>query len=195
MILLINPFIVSSADCQMRALVIYGTRWGGTIAVAEKISETLKAEGYGTEVFDAKKSPKNIKPYDLVVIGSGVRADKWTKEAMSFLEINSEVLKTKKTALFVSCQMADRVEKEVREKAKALYLENIADQFDLRPVSLGFFGGFLDFRKSHGLLVDVMIRVNRKSLQKNGLDTRKVHDTRDWEEIQAWAYELVKQVF
>ncbi len=179
----------------MKALVIYGTRWGGTIAVAKKISETLKAEGYSTEVFDAKKSPKNIKPYDLVVIGSGVRADKWTKEAMNFLEINSEVLKTKKTALFVSCQMADRVEKEVRDKAKALYLEKVADQFDLRPVSLGFFGGFLDFRKSHGLLVDVMIRVNRKSLQKNGLDTRKVHDTRDWQEIQAWAYELVKQVF
>jgi menaquinone-dependent protoporphyrinogen IX oxidase len=91
--------------------------------------------------------------------------------------------------------MADRVEKEVRDKAKALYLEKVADQFDLRPVSLGFFGGFLDFSKSHGLLVDVMIRVNRKSLQKNGLDTRKVHDTRDWQEIQAWAYELVKQVF
>ena len=177
----------------MRALVIYGTRWGSTVAVAEKIGEVLKQESYSVEVVDAKRSPKNIDSYDLFVVGSGVRADKWTKETMDFLEKNADVLKTKKTALFVSCQMADR-EKEAGGKAKTLYLEKVADQFGLKPVSLGFFGGFLDFSKSHGLLVDVLVRVNRKSLQKNGLDISKVHDTRDWGSIEAWARELAKNL-
>jgi menaquinone-dependent protoporphyrinogen oxidase len=174
----------------MRALVIYGTRWGGTVAIAEKIGDTLKQQSFNVEVADAKKSPQNVNDYDLVVIGSGVRADKWTKETTDFLQKNADVLRTKKTALFVSCQMADSTEVEVKEKAKNLYLEKVADQFGLKPVFMGFFGGFLDFSKSHGLLVDVLVRVNRKSLQKNGLDTTKVHDTRCWASIEAWAREL-----
>ncbi len=57
----------------------------------------------------------------------------------------------------------------------------------------GFFGGFLDFKHSHGLIVDVMVRVNRKSLRRNGLDTTKVHDTRDWNNIEAWARETARK--
>ena len=176
----------------MRALVIYGTRWGGTVAVAQKIGEALKAEDYSVDVVDAKHTSKNLSIYDLVIIGSGIRADKWTKETMAFLEKNADELKTKKTALFVSCQMADRAEEEVREKAKIQYLEKVADQFGLKPVCMGFFGGFLDFSKSHGLLVDVLVRVNKKSLRKNGLDTSVVHDTRDWASIETWACALAK---
>ena len=39
---------------------------------------------------------------------------------MSFLEGNAELLRAKKMALFVSCQMADR-EKEASDKAKISY--------------------------------------------------------------------------
>jgi menaquinone-dependent protoporphyrinogen IX oxidase len=88
--------------------------------------------------------------------------------------------------------MADRNEQEVRDKAKKLYLEKTAEQYGLTPLAFGFFGGFLDFSKSHGLFVDVLIRVNRKSLRKNGLDTQKVLDTRDWSIIEAWAREVAK---
>src|SRR5665647_1687426 len=172
----------------MKTLLIYGSRWGGTVSVAEKIGQTLKTEGFDVEVFDAKKSPKSIDSYDLVVVGSGMRADKWTKETLIFLEKNSIELKTKKTALFVSCQMADRVEPEVRDKAKNQYLEKTAEQYGLKAIGYGFFGGFLDFNHSHGLIVDVMVRVNRKSLAKNGLDTTKVRDTRDWAAIEAVSY-------
>ena len=176
----------------MKVLVIYGSRWGGTVNVAEKIGQILKTEGCDVEVFDAKQSPRNIDSYDLVIVGSGIRADKWTKETLIFLEKNSLALKTKKTALFVSCQMADRVEPDVRDKAKNQYLEKTAEQYGLKAIGYGFFGGFLDFNHSHGLIVDVMVRVNRKSLAKNGLDTTKVRDTRDWAAIEAWAREIVK---
>ncbi len=176
----------------MRALVVYGTRWGGTVGVAQKIGDTLTKQGITTEVTDAKKNPQSIDAYDLVVVGSGLRADKWTKETLGFLQKNAAALQNRKTALFVSCQMADRTEEEVREKAKNQYLNQVAEQFGLKPISYGFFGGFLDFSQSHGLIVDIMVRVNRKSLKKNGLDTKKVHDTRCWSSIEAWARELAK---
>jgi menaquinone-dependent protoporphyrinogen oxidase len=177
----------------MKALVIYGTRWGGTVKVAEKIGSTLTAEGYSVDVVDAKQSPQNVDSYDLIVIGSGIRADKWTKETLNFMEKNAVSLRAKKNALFVSGQMADGG-KESREKARKLYLEKTAEAFGLKPIGLGLFGGFLDFSKSHGLFVDVLVRVNRKKLRKNGLDTTKVKDTRDWSSIEAWAREIAATV-
>ncbi len=175
----------------MKVLVVYGTRWGGTVNIAEKIGQTIKDQGYNVDVVNAKKGPPRIDLYDLVIAGSGIRADKWTKETMAFLEKNAKSLATKKTALFVSCQMADGG-KDAQDKAKKLFLEKIAEQYQLKPVALGFFGGFLDFSKSHGLFVDILIRVNRNSLRKNGLDTTKVRDTRDWQSIEAWAREVTK---
>lgn len=177
----------------MKALVIYGTRWGGTVNVAEKIGATLKAEGYVVDVVDAKQNPQNVDSYDFVIVGSGIRADKWTKETLNFIGKNAASLRTKKTALFVSCQMAGGG-KESQQKGKKLYLEKTAEQFGLKPVGFGFFGGFLDFSKSHGLFVDVLVRVNRKSLRKNGLDTSKVSNTRDWSIIEAWAHEIAATV-
>lgn len=174
----------------MKALVVYGTRWGGTVGVAEKIGDSLREANYTVDVVDAKKNQPTVDSYDLVVVGSGIRADKWTKGTLKFLEKNAHALKVKKTALFVSCQMADREEEEAREKAKRAYLVKIAEKYGLSPISYGFFGGYADFSKSHGLLVDIIVRVNRKNLLKNGLDIRKILDTRDWTKIGAWAHEL-----
>ncbi len=174
----------------MNILVIYGSRWGGTAEVANKIGQTLTQGGCSVDVINAKKPPKKLEPYDLFVIGSGMRADKWTKETLFFIEKNEKLLQNKKTALFVSCQMADRVEPEIRERAKKQYLQDTAERYALKPIAYGFFGGFLDFSQSHGLIVDVMVRVNRRSLRKNGLDTTKIHDTRDWNNIEAWAREI-----
>jgi menaquinone-dependent protoporphyrinogen IX oxidase len=174
----------------MKALLVYGTRWGGTISVAEKIGASLTEANYTVDVVDAKKNPPPVDQYDLVVVGSGVRADKWTKETLKFLKENAHALSKKKTALFVSCLMADRETAEAQEKAKRKYLLETAQEHGLSPISYGFFGGYADFSKSHGLLVDIIIRVNRKNLLKNGLDIRKIVDTRDWNKIGAWASEL-----
>ncbi len=176
---------------QVKALIIYGSRWGGTAEIAEKIGETLAQESFDVDVVNAKKKKPPLDPYDLIIVGSGIRADKWTKQAINFLKKNAEVLRKKKIALFVSCQMADQ-EQQVSEKAKSLYLQRTVKTFDLRPLSLGFFGGFLDFRKTHGLFVDILVRINRKSLKNNGLDISKVYDKRDWRSIEIWARSLAK---
>jgi len=176
----------------MKAIVVYGTRWGGTVGVAEKIRDSLKDANYKVDVVDAKKNSPSPVPYDLIVVGSGIRADKWTKETLKFLEKNAATLRDKKIALFVSCHMADRKEKEAQDKAKETYLVKIAEEYVLKPISCGFFGGYADYSKSHGLLVDILVRVNRKKLLKNGLDTRKILDTRNWTDIEAWAYELAQ---
>ena len=179
---------------NVKTLIIYGSRWGGTVLVAEKIRDTLKKQGYSADAIDAKKNFKTLSEYDLFIVGSGIRADKWTKETMQFLKRNAELLRTKKIAMFVSCLMAEKQD-QAGNKAKKQYLENIAELYGLKPISFGYFGGFIDFRKSHGLIVDIMTRINRNSLRKNGLDTSKIHDTRNWSNIEAWTHELAKVSF
>jgi len=176
---------------DLNALVIYGTRWGGTAKVAQTIGKAIQDQGNTVEVLDVKKAPQTIDAYDLIVIGSGLRADKWTKESIKFIENNLNALKTKKVALYVSCSMADRKD-EGYTVGKKRYLDDVAAKYNLAPIALGYFGGLMDFSYSHGLLVDIIVRINRRNLRKNGLDTTKVHDTRNWVAIEAWGKEVAK---
>ncbi len=175
----------------MNTLIVYGTRWGGTEKVAQTIGKALQDDGFTVEVVDAKKAPASIEGYDLVLIGSGLSSDKWTKESIAFIEKNLPLLKAKKMALFVSCSMADRKD-EGYDVGKKRYLTDPAEKYGLSPITIGYFGCLMDFSYSHGLLVDVIVRVNRRNLRKNGLDTAKVHDTRDWVAIAAWGHEVAK---
>jgi menaquinone-dependent protoporphyrinogen IX oxidase len=55
-----------------KALVVYGTHYGGTRGVAEEIGRTLSGEGFDVDVVDVKKGAPPVEPYDLVVVGSGI---------------------------------------------------------------------------------------------------------------------------
>lgn len=175
----------------MNVLVLYGTRWRGTEKVAQTIGKAIQEAGNTVEVIDAKKAPETIDAYDLILVGSGLRADKWTRESEAFIEKNAEALKTKKMALYVSCSMADRKD-DGYNVGKKRYLDDFAAKYNLSPIAMGYFGGLMDFSYSHGLLVDVIVRVNRRNLRKNGLNTAAVHDTRDWAAIEAWGKEVAK---
>ena len=146
---------------DVRALIVYGTRWGGTIKVAEKIGETLKEEGYSVDIFDAKKPP-HVDPYDLIIVGSGISGGKWTKEAEDFLQRNAAMLRVKKTALFVSCGMVER--EDGQDKAKEDYLVKVSVKYDLTPIGHGFFGGVLDFKAKYNILDRYLVNSSKSRL-------------------------------
>jgi menaquinone-dependent protoporphyrinogen IX oxidase len=175
----------------LNVLVLYGTRWNGTQKVAEVIGKALQDEGNAVKVVDAKNAPLRIEAYDLILVGSGLRADKWTKESEAFIEKNAVALRAKKLALYVSCSMADRKD-DGYNVGKKRYLDDFASKYSLTPIAMGYFGGLMDFSYSHGLIVDIIVRVNRRNLRKNGLDTASVHDTRDWAAIEAWGHEVAR---
>ena len=178
----------------MKTLVVYGTRWGGTVDVAERIAGSFRAAGWLADSVDARDNLASIADYDLVVVGSGIRADEWTKETLAFLAKNSETLREKKTALFVSCSMAERTECDAKQNARETYLQRVADRFGLKPVSLGFFGGYMNMKQSHGFLADFIVRINGRSLRRHGLDTAGITDKRDWAAIDAWTKGLINAV-
>ncbi len=85
-------------------LIAYATKYGATAEIAAKIGDTLKQAGLSLEVRPADQV-KDIAAYSAIVLGSGVYAGMWRKEAIDFLEANE-------------AQLTDRPVKMVRTWSK-----------------------------------------------------------------------------
>ena len=111
----------------MKALVVYGTRYGTAAEIAEEIAKVLEDEHLDVDLVNAKELKNfDVSPYDLLVVGSGIKMYKWIKESMNFLKNNKESLSNKKVALFVSCGSAND-EKAILEGQRK-YLDRVAKE-------------------------------------------------------------------
>jgi len=96
-----------------KALIVYGTRYGATASTSEEIARILRQEGLEVRVVDAKKERvRDIAEYDLVIVGSGIKMDRWYSEPKEFLNNFQKELAKKKVALFVSCGHGCQAENE-----------------------------------------------------------------------------------
>ncbi|NLT38561.1 MAG: nitric oxide synthase [Methanomassiliicoccus sp.] len=175
----------------MRVLVAYGSKYGSTTRLAEVIGEGLRGEGHEVDVVDLRCGPEpEVTNYDMVVLGSPVFVGKWTKEAKRFLEVKGQELCERKVALFVSC--SDVLFPEKIEAGRRMYLEDVAASVPgLRPVSLGMFGGVIDFSRYGALTKALLAGVGtKKQLVGRGIDVNSPYDYRDWEQIRSWSRDL-----
>ncbi len=179
----------------MKALIVYGTRYGATASTSEEIAKVLQSEGLDVKVVNAKEEKiKDISPYDLVIVGSGMQFGRWTGEAEDFLKKFQKELAQKKVALFISTMktVTEREGKtEELEKTRKMELEDKVTKYNLKPISLGFFGGVLDFNKMN-IITRKTVGFLKPQLAKDGFKESPpgVYELRDWEEIRGWAKEL-----
>ena len=128
--------------------ICYGSRYGTTTEVVQEMAKTAEEKGAHVELVDLKrmKLSSSLEEYDLIIIGSGIQANRWTKEPLKFIEENLKILSNQKVALFVVCGDAgnpDRV-----EIAQTDYLDAIIAKYpSLSPVSTGLFTGMFDFKR------------------------------------------------
>jgi menaquinone-dependent protoporphyrinogen oxidase len=132
-----------------KVLIVYGTRYGATESNSEEIAKVLRSEGIDVKVINANKEKvKDISPYDMVIVGSGMQMGKWTSSAEKFLKRFQVQLSGKKVAIFVSSAAQALHEHENNtekiEKARKQYLKDKAAKYDLNPVSMVILGGVWD---------------------------------------------------
>jgi menaquinone-dependent protoporphyrinogen oxidase len=186
---------------MIKALIVYGTRYGAAASTSEDIAETLSKEGLNVKVVNLKKEKvKDISEYELVIVGSGIQINKWTGEPEGFLKKFQKELTKKKVALFVCCGSAEPLDDKIDkaksiENARTKYLEEKAAKYNLQPIALGLFGGVYNFNKVSWLFGKFMEAI-KPQLEAAGVPQTEpgLYDTRDLNAIHSWAKGLAKKV-
>lgn len=86
---------------MIKVLVAYASKHGATADIAAKIGETLHHKGLQADVLSIA-DVSTLAPYQAVILGSGVYAGQWLKEASSFLVRNEQALVQIPTWIFSS---------------------------------------------------------------------------------------------
>jgi menaquinone-dependent protoporphyrinogen oxidase len=157
-----------------KVLVAYGTKYGGTEEIAEKIGGVLKDAGLQVDVLAADRV-SGLASYNAVVLGSAVYIGRWRKEAAKFLQENELALAEKPVWLFSSGPTGEGDVAELMQGWRFPgALQPIADR--IKPRDITIFHGVVDPAKLNFL--ERWVLKNVKS---------PIGDFRDWAAITAWA--------
>jgi menaquinone-dependent protoporphyrinogen oxidase len=164
-----------------RVLVAYGTKYGATAEIAEKIGEVLRQAGLQADVLPADRVG-DLGAYTAVVLGSAVYIGQWRKEAVKFLKDNEAALAEKLVWLFSSGPSGEGDPVELVQGWQFPgKLQPIADRIGPRDVAV--FHGAVDVNK-----LNFLERWMLKNVQS------PVGDYRDWEAITAWAMAIADEL-
>jgi menaquinone-dependent protoporphyrinogen oxidase len=157
---------------RKKVLVAVASRYGATDQIAERIAATLSDRGYEVSrrrVEDAGR-PSD---FDAVVLGSGVYAGHWLKQASAFVEANRDDLAGRPVWLFSSGPIGE----PPMPTEEPLDVSRLMELTGARGHKVLL--GKLD-RKRLSLPEKVVVMALRV---KDG-------DFRDWEAVRDWANEI-----
>lgn len=158
-------------------LVVAATKYGATREIAERIAETLRAEGRPAELADAAtaKPPEACRA---VVLGSAVYAGSWRKEAAAYLAAHEHALATRPVWLFSSGPTGEGDPVALMKGWRFPEAQQaIADRIQPRGIVL-----------FHGALFpDKLYFAERLVIKAMKVPTG---DFRDWKAVEDWAREI-----
>jgi menaquinone-dependent protoporphyrinogen IX oxidase len=134
---------------EKKIFIGYGTRFGATEEVAYRIAEILKEKGIESQVENLRKNknPPSPQGFDGVIIASGMKINKWTKEPKKYIKKFRNELKdqNKIFGMYVCSVLAIQ---DYQEAIK-LYLQKTLEENDIpdekNRVIYDAFGGVMDF--------------------------------------------------
>lgn len=158
-------------------LVVYASRMGSTGEIASLVGERLTRRGYKIDVLSAATA-RDARLYDAVIVGSAVYLRRWDRTALRYLQAQAPDLAERPAWLFQSgpCGPGARTEPVRIPRAVARFCAKIGMA---APVT---FGGNLDESRATTWLAR---RVAAGDL---------AGDSRDWNEIRAWADGVADQL-
>ena len=160
-----------------RVLVAYGSKYGATAEIAQKIGNVLREAGLTVDVQPAK-GVGDLSAYDAVVLGSAAYIGGWRKDATRFLKDNAATLAKKNVWIFSSGPTGEGDPLELVKGWKYPAALNPVVE-SIQPRDAVVFHGSMQMEKL-GFIERFMI----------GRVGAPAGDFRDWDAIAAWATEI-----
>ncbi|MEU6064473.1 MULTISPECIES: flavodoxin domain-containing protein [Streptomyces] len=157
-------------------LVTYGTTNGSTARIAETIEDVLRKAGLTTEALPAR-SVASVEPYDAVVVGGGLYAGRWQKDARGFVRRHRREL-AERPVWFFSSGPLDASASE-RDIPPVPGVRRAMTRLDVREHVT--FGGCLE-DGAKGRMARMILR------------SGKGGDFRDFAAIEAWAAHVADEL-
>lgn len=162
-------------------VVVYASKHGGTMEIAERIGEQLENEGFQVTV-SAVDRVGDISQYQAVILGSAVYIGQWQRKAVKFVKKHSRELADRKVWIFSSGPTGEGNPIELLDgwtlpkKLKPLIEE-------IEPEDITVFHGVLSREKLGGLARFMIDKVESP-----------VGDYRNWQMITAWAEQIASKL-
>ncbi len=163
-----------------RVLVTYGTKFGSTAEIADRIGGRLTEAGFDTDVLQANLGI-DVRKYDAVVVGSPMYGSKWLAEPALLLYTNPDIFDTTPLAVFTVGML------NVKHPGE---LEKVHDEF-FEQIFTGPHA--LPEGSTHAVFDGAMYRSNLKMCLRifdRVVNISPVGDFRDWAKIESWADEV-----
>jgi menaquinone-dependent protoporphyrinogen IX oxidase len=200
-------FQPSKEKSMTKILVTYTTNSGSTAEVGKAILEELQKSGAEAELLPILEV-RELSNYSAVVVGAPMIMG-WQRGALQFLQKHKKALASMPLAIFVTCmsltksgvttiqgvpvsvdeklpkppQNPDRLTFKERYSLASNYLRPIIRACPRKPVSVGVFGGQLNFSHMQWWAMIFIVLI----LQA------QAGDHRNWEAIRQWASSLPKR--
>jgi menaquinone-dependent protoporphyrinogen oxidase len=168
-------------EMEKQVLVTYGTKYGATAEIAEKIGQVLQQAGLQARVLPADRAG-DPNAYEAVILGSAVYIGQWRKEAVKFIKAHESTLAGKLVWLFSSGPTGEGDPAELVQGWRLPgKVQPIADR--IKPRDIAVFHGAVDANKLSAIEKWMLKNVKAPS-----------GDFRDWEAISAWATAIAAEL-
>lgn len=170
-------------------LVVYGTRYGHTARLAERVASVLRSAGHEVEVRDARSKP-NLEPhYQAVIVGASVHATGYEPEVRHWVQSHIDELAARPNGFF-SVSLISPTHDEARDPQVRHLMERFFTQTGWHPMHLAVFAGALEYSKYNPIVRLAMKASVRHEDHGRYLDTSHDYDLTDYAHVDVFAHDF-----
>lgn len=178
----------------MRFLLVYGTRYGQTAKIAERIREALSEHYHDVVLANASADGGRLDPegYDGIIIGASVIAGRHQAAVLDFVTHNRATLNATPSAFFSVSASAGSADVGVRDNAIVL-LNRFLTTTRWSPRVTASIAGAINYTQYSPFIRWISKRVHRRIACP--YDTSRDWELTDWSQVTHFARDVERAVF
>jgi menaquinone-dependent protoporphyrinogen oxidase len=161
-------------EVEMRVLVAYGSKLGGTAGIAALIGQALTDAGFEADVRPVSEVDR-IETYDAVLVGGALYSGRWHRQAHRFVKRQASALRNRPVWLFSSGPLNGSAAEAI---PPVPHVQELLERIGARGHVT--FGGRLP--------------ADAKGSPASAMAKTHAGDWRDAERIRAWATEMAMEL-